>query len=114
MCEISASNFKVGVNLTARIIKNLNIDLIVKEYPESPKFISFEVLESVALDDKADIVVDKLLEIRNAGFTLEIDDFNRHTSILGLVNLNLISLKLIDGSRPTFILIPKQGNYLNR
>ncbi|MEP6064670.1 MAG: EAL domain-containing protein [Paracoccaceae bacterium] len=79
---------KVSFNITAERIQNPDfLDNLPKMQENSPR-ISFEILESVLVEEQSDLFNFSLDRLRDIGFTIEIDDFGSgHASIVGLMHL---------------------------
>ncbi len=85
----------VSVNISAqRLFEDGLIDhLSTLSIP--PESLSFELLESISFDDKADAVTESLERIRARGIAIEIDDFGTgYASILSLLKLSPSRLKI--------------------
>lgn len=85
----------VSVNISAqRLFEDKLIDRIEK-LALKPGSLSFELLESISFDDKADAVAESLDRIRTHGIAIEIDDFGTgYASILSLIKLSPSRLKI--------------------
>ncbi|MEP6017453.1 MAG: EAL domain-containing protein [Paracoccaceae bacterium] len=79
---------KVSFNITAERIQNPDfLDSLPKMQGNSPR-ISFEILESVLVEEQSDLFNFSLDRLRDIGYTIEIDDFGSgHASIVGLMHL---------------------------
>jgi diguanylate cyclase (GGDEF)-like protein len=85
----------VSVNISAqRLFEDKLIDR-VETLSLKPGSLSFELLESISFDDKADAVAESLERIRASGIAIEIDDFGTgYASILSLIKLSPSRLKI--------------------
>lgn len=90
-------NFKVSVNISARFLSTLNIDVLTQSYPELSKYISMELVENILLDTINVNLQDlaKIRQLRRLGVEIDIDDFGTgYTSILGLVKVQPDRIKI--------------------
>ena len=86
---------KVSVNLTDKILLGTDFTEIVQRLPELPNFISLEIVETAVLDDTNSEIVQKILEVKSLGFTIELDDFGTgNTSILPLITVKPHTVKI--------------------
>ena len=86
---------KVSFNVTAPRIHNLAQDLNLKDLPANGPKVSFEILESVFLEDQTEMFKDALVRLRAKGYQIEIDDFGSgHASIVGLMQIRPNHLKI--------------------
>lgn len=85
----------VSVNISAqRLFEDKLLDHLGK-LAVKPGTLSFELLESISFDDKADAVSESLERIRSRGIAIEIDDFGTgYASILSLIKLSPSRLKI--------------------
>ncbi|PYB73262.1 bifunctional diguanylate cyclase/phosphodiesterase [Rhizobium wuzhouense] len=85
----------VSVNISAqRLFEDKLIDRL-ETLALKPGSLSFELLESISFDDKADAVAESLERIRAHGIAIEIDDFGTgYASILSLIKLSPSRLKI--------------------
>lgn len=85
----------VSVNISAqRLFEDKLIDRL-ETLDLKPGSLSFELLESISFDDKADAVAESLERIRAHGIAIEIDDFGTgYASILSLIKLSPSRLKI--------------------
>ncbi|ODS55366.1 MAG: histidine kinase [Agrobacterium sp. SCN 61-19] len=85
----------VSVNISAqRLFEDKLLDHLAK-LAVTPGSLSFELLESISFDDKADAVAESLERIRTQGIAIEIDDFGTgYASILSLIKLSPSRLKI--------------------
>ncbi|MGE7371232.1 EAL domain-containing protein [Neorhizobium sp. NPDC001467] len=86
---------KVSVNVSS---KRLNDDALIdtlKTLAITPGQISFELVESIFLDESEDAAASNLERIKALGIDIEIDDFGTgHTSIVSLLKLKPKRLKI--------------------
>ncbi|MFB9140168.1 bifunctional diguanylate cyclase/phosphodiesterase [Maritalea porphyrae] len=84
-----------SVNISSPRLRDENLIRRLKELQIEPGRITFELLESIFLDDR-DLVVERNLEkIKQMGIDIEIDDFGTgHASIIGLLNLEPKRIKI--------------------
>ena len=85
----------VSVNISAqRLFEDKLLDHLA-QIDFKPGSLSFELLESISFDDKADAVAESLERIRARGIAIEIDDFGTgYASILSLIKLSPSRLKI--------------------
>lgn len=85
----------VSVNISAqRLFEEALLDHLGR-LQIKPGSLSFELLESISFDDKADAVAASLDRIRQRGIAIEIDDFGTgYASILSLIKLSPSRLKI--------------------
>lgn len=92
--------FKISMNITAQSLTweiEEYIEECQKKYSISPERLWIEITEQEMLS-KADMVIDKLNHLKQAGHTLLIDDFGMgHTSLLYLQS-NYFDVVKLDGS----------------
>lgn len=85
----------VSVNVSFRRLHDENLVSSLKHLPIRPGTLSFELLESIFLDEPDDVVNWNLEQIREFGIDINIDDFGTgHASILGLVKLRPTRFKI--------------------
>lgn len=86
---------KVSVNVSSRRLHDENLINMLRELDIRPGRISFELVESIFLDEHEDTVASNLEQITALGIDIEIDDFGTgHTSIVGLLKLRPKRLKI--------------------
>jgi diguanylate cyclase (GGDEF)-like protein/PAS domain S-box-containing protein len=86
---------KVSVNVSSRRLHDENLIETLSDLGIRPGQISFELVESIFLDEHEDTVAANLDQIRALGIDIEIDDFGTgHTSIVGLLKLRPKRLKI--------------------
>jgi diguanylate cyclase (GGDEF)-like protein/PAS domain S-box-containing protein len=78
----------ISVNVSFRRLHDENLIQSLRDLPIRPGTLSFELLESIFLDEPDDIVAWNLEQVRDLGIDVNIDDFGTgHASILSLVKL---------------------------
>ncbi len=86
---------KLSVNVSSRRLHDPELGVSLRSIPIEPGRLSFELLESIFLDECDRTVLDNLGEIRKRGIDIEIDDFGTgHASIVGLIRLLPRRLKI--------------------
>jgi diguanylate cyclase (GGDEF)-like protein len=86
---------KVAVNVSARRLNDIQLIDSLRAMNIKPGTISFELVESIFLDETDDSSASNINEIRKLGIEIEIDDFGTgHASIVSLLNLNPSYLKI--------------------
>lgn len=86
---------KISANVSSKRLHDPNLAHTLRTLDIRPKSLSFELLESIFLDDCDRIVLENLAEIRKLGIDIEIDDFGTgHASIVSLMKLSPRSLKI--------------------
>lgn len=86
---------KASVNISSPRLRDENLIRRLKELDIVPGKITFELLESIFLDDCDTIVDRNLANIREMGIDIDIDDFGTgHASIVGLLNLQPKRVKI--------------------
>lgn len=86
---------KIAVNVSARRLGDPNLAKKLRSLKIEPGSISFELLESISLDDCDDAVIGNLRQLRRLGIDIEIDDFGTgHASIVSLLKLSPKTLKI--------------------
>lgn len=86
---------KISVNVSARRLHDPNLHRSVRQLGVRPGTVSFELLESIFLDNFDAVVADNLQNLRALGVDIEIDDFGSgHASIVSLVRLAPATLKI--------------------
>lgn len=85
----------VSVNISAQRLFEDRLVGHLETLSLKPGSLSFELLESISFDDKADAVAESLQRIRAHGISIEIDDFGTgYASILSLIKLSPSRLKI--------------------
>ncbi|WP_092752072.1 bifunctional diguanylate cyclase/phosphodiesterase [Rhizobium aethiopicum] len=86
---------KVSVNVSARRLHDGSLLESLADLDIRPGEISFELVESIFLDESEDVVSYNLERIKALGIDIEIDDFGTgHTSIVSLLKLKPKRLKI--------------------
>jgi diguanylate cyclase (GGDEF)-like protein/PAS domain S-box-containing protein len=86
---------KLSVNVSYRRLRDASLSRKLRKLSIEPGTVSFELLESIFLDDCDDDVLKNLARIRKLGIAIEIDDFGTgHASIISLLRLNPRALKI--------------------
>lgn len=86
---------KASVNVSLHRLRDEELLMSLKELNIRPGTLSFELVESIFLDDNDDIIVHNIDRIKEMGIDIEIDDFGTgHTSIVSLLKLEPTRLKI--------------------
>ena len=86
---------KLSVNVSGRRLQDPDLKKALKALKVQPGVLSFELLESIFLDDPDTQTMDNLEEFRRRGISIELDDFGTgHTSIVSLLRLQPDRLKI--------------------
>ncbi|MCR6499157.1 EAL domain-containing protein [Shinella sp. CPCC 101442] len=86
---------KISVNVSARRLRDEGLIDSLTGLSIQPGQISFELVESIFLDESDDVVLSNLERIKALGIDIEIDDFGTgHTSIVSLLKLKPKRLKI--------------------
>lgn len=86
---------KLSVNVSSRRLHDPDLCASLRALPLQAGRLSFELLESIFLDDCDPKVLDSLAEIRKLGIDIEVDDFGTgHASIVSLMKLLPRRLKI--------------------
>jgi diguanylate cyclase (GGDEF)-like protein len=86
---------KVSVNVSARRLHDDTLADSLSTLQIRPGEISFELVESIFLDESEDVATENLERIKALGIDIEIDDFGTgHTSIVSLLKLKPKRLKI--------------------
>lgn len=86
---------RISVNVSARRLRDPALPAWISHLGERAKNISFELLESIFLDDSDALLSKNLQAIRDLGISIEVDDFGTgHASVVGLLNLRPDRLKI--------------------
>ncbi len=86
---------RISVNVSARRLDDPQLIRKLKSLKMKPGTVSFELLESIFLDEQDDVTEETLAEIRRLGIEIEIDDFGTgHASIISLMKINPNMLKI--------------------
>jgi diguanylate cyclase (GGDEF)-like protein len=84
-----------SVNVSARRLRDENLVKSLKRLDIAPGSISFELVESIYLDESDDAVAFNIDQIRDLGIDIEIDDFGTgYASIVSLLKLRPRRLKI--------------------
>ncbi|WEA27659.1 putative bifunctional diguanylate cyclase/phosphodiesterase [Rhizobium binxianense] len=86
---------KISVNVSARRLADPDLGKKLRALKIPPGTISFELLESISLDDCDEAVAANLKKLRKLGIDIQIDDFGTgHASIVSLLRLSPKTLKI--------------------
>jgi diguanylate cyclase (GGDEF)-like protein/PAS domain S-box-containing protein len=86
---------RVSVNVSARRLRDDHLISKLHRMDIAPGRISFELLESIFLDEDDAVVSWNIDQIRDLGINIDIDDFGTgHASIVGLLKLSPHRLKI--------------------
>jgi diguanylate cyclase (GGDEF)-like protein len=86
---------KVSVNVSSKRLHDERLIDRLKPLEIIPGEISFELVESIFLDESEDVATENLQRIKELGIDIEIDDFGTgHTSIVSLLKLKPKRLKI--------------------
>jgi diguanylate cyclase (GGDEF)-like protein/PAS domain S-box-containing protein len=86
---------RVSVNVSARRLGDDALIASLSDLPIDPRRISFELLESIFLDDDNEILRANIDGLKQRGFEIEIDDFGTgHASIASLLRIKPHRLKI--------------------
>jgi EAL domain-containing protein (putative c-di-GMP-specific phosphodiesterase class I) len=86
---------KVSVNVSSRRLHDPLLTKSLKSLDIKPGTVSFELLESIFLDDSDQTVLDNLTRLRKLGIAIEVDDFGTgHASIISLLRISPDALKI--------------------
>lgn len=86
---------KVSVNVSSRRLADPGLPDALSHIDMPPGALSFELLETIFLDDCDAVVTENLRAIRKAGIGIEIDDFGTgHASIVSLLKTGPGTLKI--------------------
>ncbi len=86
---------RVSVNVSVRRLHDDHLIDSLKELSIRPGEITFELVESIFLDENEDIAASNIERIKALGIDIEIDDFGTgHTSIISLLRLKPKRLKI--------------------
>ena len=86
---------KVSVNVSSKRLHDPELARSLRTLDIRPQSLSFELLESIFLDDCDRTVLENLAEMRKLGIDIEIDDFGTgHASIVSLMKLSPRRLKI--------------------
>ena len=86
---------KLSANVSSKRLHDPDLARSLGSLDIAPNALSFELLESIFLDDCDRVVLENLAEIRRLGIDIEIDDFGTgHASIISLLKLSPRRLKI--------------------
>ena len=86
---------RASVNVSARRLRDENLIKSLKKLDITPGTVSFELVESIYLDESDDTVAWNIDQIRELGIDIEIDDFGTgYASIVSLLKLRPRRLKI--------------------
>ncbi|WP_175552096.1 sensor domain-containing protein [Pararhizobium antarcticum] len=86
---------RFSVNVSSRRLREPGLIDSLKALQIRPGILSFELLESIFLDDLEDSVTETISVLKQLGIDIEIDDFGTgHASIVGLLKLSPSRLKI--------------------
>ncbi|MDX8455973.1 EAL domain-containing protein [Mesorhizobium sp. VK9D] len=86
---------RVSVNVSARRLQDDELISSLTSLSIKPGTVSFELLESIFLDDNDELMVWNVNQIKELGIDIEIDDFGTgHASIVSLLKLQPRRLKI--------------------
>ncbi|WP_425292668.1 EAL domain-containing protein [Agrobacterium larrymoorei] len=86
---------RVAVNVSLRRLHDEHLVESLKELSIQPGEVTFELVESIFLDDSEELVVRNIERIKSLGIDIEIDDFGTgHTSLISLLRLKPNRLKI--------------------
>ncbi|KSV65989.1 MULTISPECIES: EAL domain-containing protein [Sinorhizobium/Ensifer group] len=86
---------KISVNMSSPRLRDPGLIADLRDMRIPPGILSFELLESIFLDDPEDEIAGTISALGDLGIEIEIDDFGTgHASIIGLLNLNPARLKI--------------------
>ena len=86
---------KISVNVSARRLRDETLVESLTGLSILPGQITFELVESIFLDETDDVVLKNIERIKELGIDIEIDDFGTgHTSIVSLLKLRPKRLKI--------------------
>ncbi|MGJ8527463.1 bifunctional diguanylate cyclase/phosphodiesterase [Maritalea sp.] len=86
---------KASVNISSPRLRDDNLVRRLRELDIEPGRITFELLESIFLDESDNVIDKNLAQIKAMGIDIDIDDFGTgHASIVGLLNLQPNRIKI--------------------
>ncbi|HQZ13082.1 MAG TPA: EAL domain-containing protein [Devosia sp.] len=86
---------RISVNVSARRLQDEHLVATLQSLNIPPGTISFELVESIFLDESDDIVLNNIKQIKGLGIDIEIDDFGTgYASIVSLLKLKPKRLKI--------------------
>ena len=86
---------RISVNVSARRLQDGELISALRELKIPPGVVSFELVESIFLDDSDDLITWNVNQVKQLGIDVEIDDFGTgYASIVSLQNLAPKRLKI--------------------
>ncbi|MBB3591122.1 diguanylate cyclase (GGDEF)-like protein/PAS domain S-box-containing protein [Rhizobium sp. BK529] len=86
---------RISVNVSAGRLSDPQLGKKLRSLRIEPGTVSFELLESISLDDCDDAVTANLKKLKKLGIDIEVDDFGTgHASIVSLMRLSPKTLKI--------------------
>jgi EAL domain-containing protein (putative c-di-GMP-specific phosphodiesterase class I) len=86
---------RLSVNVSAKRLSDPNLAQELERFAIEPGTFSFELLETIFLDDCDPVAIRNLEMLRAAGIDIEIDDFGTgHASIVSLLTVSPQTLKI--------------------
>ncbi len=86
---------RISVNVSGRRLSDPQLGKKLRSLKIEPGTVSFELLESISLDDCDDAVAANLKKLKKLGIDIEVDDFGTgHASIVSLLRLSPKTLKI--------------------
>ncbi len=86
---------KISVNVSARRLTDTSLVDQLKSMPSPKTKLSFELLESIFLDDVDDSIIWTVDMLRDMGIQIELDDFGSgHASIISLIKIAPDTIKI--------------------
>jgi diguanylate cyclase (GGDEF)-like protein len=86
---------KISVNVSARRLRDEELIESLRGLSFASGTVSFELVESIFLDESDDVIVSNIEQIKKIGLDIEIDDFGSgHASIVSLLKLKPQRLKI--------------------
>nr|WP_244598710.1 EAL domain-containing protein [Rhizobium tubonense] len=94
-CEAGVDIPKISVNVSARRLADPALAKTIRALKIKPGTVSFELLESISLEECNDASIANLKQLKKLGVDIEIDDFGTgHASIVSLLRLSPKTLKI--------------------
>ena len=86
---------RVSVNVSSKRLEDEELIPSIREMGIQPGTVSFELVESIFLDESDDLVASNIRQLKDLGIDIEIDDFGTgYASILSLLKLRPRRLKI--------------------
>ncbi|QWW69616.1 bifunctional diguanylate cyclase/phosphodiesterase [Rhizobium sp. WYJ-E13] len=86
---------RISVNVSGRRLSDPQLGKKLRSLKIEPGTVSFELLESISLDDCDEAVTANLKKLKKLGIDIEVDDFGTgHASIVSLLRLSPKTLKI--------------------